>query len=103
MAEYVKLSYAEKKYGEKNLLQSQLQLLNSIKHLKEYKKLRKQELLLKIKLKEKVIETIDELKMLDKRLPKVQPKHKISRKENKENLSLENELEKIKNKLKALQ
>ena len=104
MAEYVKISETEKKYSEKNLLQSQMRVIESLKHLKEYKKLRRQELLLKIRLKNKIEDAQSEIKTLKKALPRTYNEPKpMSAHERQENLSLEQELNQIKSKLKGLQ
>lgn len=107
-SEYVKLSPAESFYAHKNLLQSQLEIIMAMKQFKEYKKLRNQELNLKIKLKSKILEMNNLLKELEKTLPKTALKpqsaeEKLAQTEQeKEMLSLENELEKIKQKLEKL-
>ena len=110
---YVRLSPNERVYGQKGLLQSQLASLSLKKHFQFYTLLRKEELLLKIKLKNKVKETLDSLSLLDKVLPRAHIKlesveHEIQRKEKEkkdeiESLSLEAELNKIKLKLETLQ
>jgi len=68
-SEYVKLIYAEKVYGERNLLQTILSLLSIQKNLKQYKELRKQELDLRLDLKKKVQETKNALDDLEKNIP----------------------------------
>jgi hypothetical protein len=69
--EYVRISPQERIYGDKSLLLSQLSLINMIKRYKEYKAVRKEELLLKIELKKKFEETKVLLETLDRILPRV--------------------------------
>tara|TARA_Y100000310_G_scaffold345322_1_gene463776 strand:- start:6132 stop:6434 length:303 start_codon:yes stop_codon:yes gene_type:complete len=99
MVEYVRLSTSEQSQGEKGLLVSQLQLITMIKHLKKFKKIRKEELTLKVKLKSKIGETLSKMKSLNKALPKSPNLEK----ESPESQSLENELSIIKQKLNKLQ
>ena len=68
--EYLKLMHSERVYGEKNLLESQLGLINIRKIIGNYKKLRAEELNLKITLKKKIQELKDALSVLEKSLPK---------------------------------
>ena len=96
--EYVKISPQEQFYGKKNLLQSQYDMINSFKHQKEYSKLRKQEITLKIRLKKKIEEALSSIQKLDRTLPK---SGKIVK--SRSNLSYQNELELIKHKLEQLQ
>ena len=62
-SEYIKLTYPEAVYGKKNLLHSQLGLLTSVKRVEEFKKLRSQELKLKIELKRKLEEAKESLNL----------------------------------------
>ena len=48
---YSRIDYEDAMQAKKNMLRSQMNLLNIIKKLEEYKRLRKQELMLKLKLK----------------------------------------------------
>ena len=68
-SEYIKLVYAEKVYGEKNLLQSRLSVLSINKNVKAYKELRKQELDLRLQLKTRIQEAKKALDDLEKELP----------------------------------
>ena len=110
-SEHVRISAIERVYGEKSLLLTQLNYLNSLKRLREYKRLRKEEFALKIALKSKIGEASAILKELEKNLPKVklykddeekENSHSM-KKEEKEHFSLEKELEKIKDKLSKIQ
>lgn len=67
---YVKVDSSEQVYGKKNLLYSEMEILTLIQHIRAYKKLRTDELALKILLKKKSEEITAELKVLDSLLPK---------------------------------
>jgi len=71
-SEYIQLIEPEVDYGRKNMLQSELGLLNSVKLFNNYKDLRKQELKLKIALKKSISEIKMQLFELEKKLPKIQ-------------------------------
>lgn len=111
MTEFVRLARPEVVYGEKNILHSELGLLSAVKKIREYKKLRGEELVLRIALKKKFSETLECLQILDKLLPhdklagleKRREKAKGEFAEEKENLSLEQELEGIRRKIEGLQ
>jgi len=100
--EYVKISTEEVKYSEKNLLQSQMEMLESIKVSKEYKKLRRSEFLLKIELKKHLSVLKESLNELSRVLPQTHM-HKGSSDSTFETSSINTELEKIKSKLDNLQ
>ena len=110
MAEYVKFSGSETMYGMKNLLHSELDLLGFVKRIRTYKKLRKDELVLRLALKNRFEEIIEELKVLYKLLPHdkfamLEEKKKKSKEETaeeKEVLTLEQELEVIRRRLDRL-
>lgn len=111
-AEYVRLSNSESFYGQKNLLQSQLELLDLIKRMRNFKTLRNQELVLKIALKNKVKEAEGMLESLHRILPvshyKIdvvqQPKKREERVLEKEDfLSLQEEINEVQKKLARLQ
>ncbi len=101
-SEYVRLSSTEKIFGTKALLHAQLKALNTIKHLKEYKKLRNEEFLLKLQLKSQITESLALLKEFEKKLPKTPSIQKIKRKDEKTAM-FESELAQIKDKLQRLQ
>ncbi len=105
---YVKLNHSEKIFGEKDLLNSQVDILNLVKKIQNYRHLRNQELAAKILLRKKIAEILDELKILDKTLPK--PKElgnkegKMKRRTGKERRQdLESEIEEIRRKIERLQ
>lgn len=106
-SEYVGLTHPEKVYVEKNILQAELELLDSIKRLRAFKKLRTEELVFKIALKRRIGEVLDDLKTLDRILPKVAYVGKGEEGEeveevSKEELSLSKEIEEIRKKLAKL-
>ena len=70
MTEYVGFNYSEKKFGQKSFLMAQLEILDSLKNIGEYKKLRQEELALKIALKVKISETLQKLEELNGLMPK---------------------------------
>lgn len=110
MTEYVRLIRPEIVYGDKNILYSELGLLGIVKRIRVYKKLRAEELILRIALKKKFDEVLECLQILDKLLPhdklagleKRRQKAKEEKAEGKENLSLEQELERIRRKIEHL-
>ena len=107
--EYVKMSGVERYYGQKNFLQSELELLHLVKGFKEYKKLRQEELMLKVSLKSKFSEVLELIKKLEKQLPKTGYKPMVERKKyegvgkKKMNLSLQEEIIEVQEKLRKLQ
>ncbi len=108
--EFVRISSTEKRYGQTNLLRSQLEMLNIIKIMRSFNELRKSELNLKISLKARMKETNDLIRNLEKILPKVKMKDTFSPYEEPEldesipsQGSIEEELEKIKRRLAKLQ
>lgn len=68
--EFVRINNSEKHYSKKQLLNSELELLNLIKSFRTYRELRKEEFVLKVTLKNKIGEALDNLKELEKKLPK---------------------------------
>ncbi len=109
MLEYVKLTRPEVVYSQKNLFKSQLELLNALKFYHEYKKLRKEEFVLKVALKSKIDEIKNSLKILDALLPKVKlqrfgfSSEMESKSTRKKRISLEQEIDLIRKKLAQLQ
>ena len=79
--EYIRIESSGKFFGERNLLEGQLGLVNSIKRYKEYHKLRKQEMLLKIGLKRNISEALEELSVLNKILPKAKSADEVVQKD----------------------
>ena len=105
MTEYVKFNPQESLYGQRNFLNSELDLLSLIKKVKNFKKLRADEQVLKLTLKKKMEEVIETLEILDKLLPPGhfrRLKEKIGVKEKDETLTLDQEIEMIRRKLEKL-
>ena len=106
-SEYIRLSPGERFYGQKYLLQSQIEVLNLVKGFKEFLSLRDEELMLKVALKNKIAETLEFLARLNKILPKTKYKEEPVNEEEKirhrERLSIQEEIDRIKNKLQKLQ
>jgi hypothetical protein len=104
--EYVALEPSQKIHGKRNLLYCEMELLNTIKRYRFYKKLRKEELALKKLLKRAVTELEDELRKLDELLPKTKH-HKLGpaeiHTENRGRSDLEQEIDDIKRKISELQ
>jgi hypothetical protein len=107
-SEYVRISVGERFFGQRNLLHSQLELLDSLKHFKAYKKLRKEEFALKVALKSMLEETSGILDKLDRTLPKTkyvdyEDEPIRGRKKKSVEPSLQDEIEEVKRKLGRLQ
>ncbi|MEI6731246.1 MAG: hypothetical protein WCK90_01045 [archaeon] len=113
-SEYIRFVNPQVKFGQKTVLEAQLSLLNSMKHMREYKRLRDQELILKIHLRKKIEEAKTSLELLDHALPKSQFREEKNDAESlvreavmvpsilheeRRDLSLEQELEKVKRRL----
>jgi len=108
--EYIHFSNEESTYMQKNLLSSQLEALNSVKRLHQYKKLREEEFSMKIKLKT----ILSSLKSSVNELNKLMPEVEMKSHQNKDDLiidptnvkeekpSIEQEIEKIRLKLARL-
>lgn len=106
--EYVKLIASEQGYAKRELLLSQMEILSIMKRYQKYKELRKQELALKSILRRKINEINEEVRLLDKTLPRA-----TKEKREEETLSivgkvvkrrdLESEIEEIKRKIQRLQ
>ncbi len=109
MTEYVRLSAQEKIYGHRSLLQSQIEMMNILRSLKEYKILRKEEFVLKVALNAKIDEAIAEIGTLQRMLPRVSSHEEKKepvldiQKHKEENLTLEQEIDQIRQKLSKLQ
>jgi len=69
--EYIQLSASELDYGEKSLLNAELELLGAMKLSDSYHELRKQEINLKLQLKKKVGELKQNFAELEKCLPDI--------------------------------
>ena len=109
---YSKIEYQDALFAKKHILETQINLLNTVNNIKNYQELRKKELMLKLKLKNNLKNIKDEITRINSHLPqtKEMKKHisvkKVKGYENKKQSekasSIENELEDIKNKLSQL-
>jgi len=113
--EYIRFAGNEYLYGEKNLLKIELGILQFVKKMKHYKKLRQEELASKILFKSKIDELLELLSILDKQLPhskmigliKERKRHMKDKlegmsEEDKDIYTLDQEVERIRRKLEAL-
>lgn len=104
--EYVKILDSEKTYAKKTLLMSQMETLSIMKRYQKYKELRRQELALKSILKRKIGEINEEIKIIDRTLPRMKEKTEEEEKITitpKKRRDLEAEIEEIKRKIERLQ
>ena len=103
---YVALNSSQQTYAKKGLLQSEMNLLNTIKRYRRYKKLRKEELALKSMLKRTITELQDAMRKLDASLPEMQEYRsrptKIT-KTGQKRKDIEHEIAEIKRKIAQLQ
>lgn len=104
MNEFIRFSSEEMLFGKKRLLESQLNTLSLLKSFKEYKLLRKEELALKITLKNQIDSTLESINLLEKLLPKIETFETPQTAEQhiKKQFTIEEELEDIKRKLSSL-
>jgi len=104
--EYISLDPPQQTYCKKNLLYSEMELLNTIKKYKKYKKLRKEGQALKSLLKRTIKELKEELKKFDQKLPKTHHSKfgpvEINRAQRQRN-DLEEEINEIKRRIAELQ
>lgn len=109
-SEFVRLSDPERVYGQRNLLHSQLEVLNLVKSFSNYNKLRKEEFELKVALKSKIGEVYELIDSLENKLPKSD--YKIPKtiksnfkeqKEKKQKLNVQEEMLELQEKLRRLQ
>ncbi|MBI2628772.1 hypothetical protein HYW74_01680 [Candidatus Pacearchaeota archaeon] len=116
---YSKIEYQDALFAKKHILETQINLLNAMNSIDNYKDLRKKELLLKLKLKNNLKNIKDHIIKLNNHLPqtKEMKKHisvknikgyergyedKESKKKRERASSIESELEDIRNKLSQL-
>jgi len=107
-SEYVRLTIPEKVFGQKHLLQSQLELLDSLQHLRNFKLLRGEEFVLKIALKSKIGEALETISKFEKMLPSTSYRA-VKRKKDDDDLhkadrplTLQDEIDAIRRKLQML-
>lgn len=106
--EYIRLDVSEQLAGKRDMLYSQMEILSIMKRYQKYKLLRKEELALKSLFRKKVTELEEELKLLDKliprqHMPKIEPETAKLKLAEKTKFDLEAEIESIKRKLEQLQ
>lgn len=104
---HVKFEYDEALAGKKEFLYSQINLLELLSKLKDYRNSRKQELILKSRLKNELSSVRTKIMEIREHLPKeTQEEIKIIRKlkpkENEERKNIEAQLQEIREKLVAL-
>jgi hypothetical protein len=107
------MPYDEAMESKKDVLQSQYLTLKMKQHLKNYNNLRKNELKLKLKMKNKIISLIKDIKNAQSTLPSPEMPEEIRempvkvrkkvQKEKRHAENLESELEEIQEKLRTLQ
>jgi len=106
---YLRISYEDSISGKKQLLSTQLNLLNTVKRVHNYTSLRKSELTKKRKLQTALRELRTKIKSFMSTLPKEELSTKEIRKklqkkkEKKEDLNLQEQLQEIREKLEKLQ
>lgn len=114
---HIKFEQSEALNSKKQILLSEKTLIEIMKTIRNYKELRKKELIFKTKLQKKILETLNTIKKLQNALPKetfhdlpkkqdfelnyLQEKIKKA-KEQKYNQDLENELRNIQEKLRSI-
>ncbi len=105
--EYIGLDKSERIFAKRNLLHSQMEILEIIKKIREYQKVREEKLAIKLLIKKKANEAIEELKALYKQLPSINEKAKEEleeiKHEHKKREDLELEIEEIKRQIEKLQ
>jgi hypothetical protein len=108
-SEFVRFTSAEQVYGEKSLLKLQIELIEAIKKSKKLKTIRNDNYMLKVILKSKIEAVQESLESLKKLLPKpaLQDDEPLALQMpspviDKERLTLEEEIEMIKQKLERL-
>ncbi len=109
-SEYVRISIPERLYSVKGLLKTQLAALNALQAFRNYKKLRNDEFLVRISIKNEVESCTSLLIQLEKLLPQTSyqlPNEREKKQEltdeEKVELSLQDEIQIIKKKLSVLQ
>lgn len=110
---HVRYDYNEAVEARKEILQLEVSLLNTLKAIKKYNEIRKEELKLKVKLLQKSVQVLTDIKKIKENLPSSHLPESIRKRkeemigeiEGKEsyNKDIEIELERIKEKLQKLQ
>lgn len=103
---HIRLEYEEAVEGKRELLESQINLLEILKRLKNYKILRKRELILKGKLKNSLSLLSSEINQIQSHLPESEDelgiKREITEQETERDKNIESQLQEIREKLAKL-
>ena len=67
--EYIKISSEELTYSQKNILESQIDVISLMRTISNYKKLRTEEIMAKLQFKEVIEQLKENMNYLDKLLP----------------------------------
>ena len=89
---YSKIEYEDAVSSRKNVLEMQVNLLNTLKNIEEYKDLRKKELIWKIKMKSLLKDVHEKVKDIESKVPKSE---ELKEFENKKNIFKDNILKEI--------
>ena len=111
--EHIRIQPEEQAYGEKNILNAQLESISLLKHQEAFRNLRNEEFMLKLALKIKLEEATESLSELSRLLPKPSmpaPKEMhhlpliptLTKQKTHHRASLEQEMDEIKRRLQAL-
>lgn len=104
---HIRLEYEEAVEGKRELLESQINLLEILKRVKNYKILRKRELILKGKLKKSLSFLSSELNQIKNNLPESENelgiKEETTKQEIEKDKNIESQLQEIREKLARLQ
>ena len=106
---HIKLNYVEAVFAKKELLHSEIDILNVLRKFKNYKLLRKKETAIRNKIKSNLTSLRAKAKQIQssfpaeeaKKVKRIRPREK--RKENSNHQGIQNELEEIKAKLARLE
>lgn len=100
---FIQLNQGEQQYGQKELLQSEISLLECMKHAKEYRRLRSEDLALKRDMVAKITQLGEKMRLLNTLLPHAQESaSKATQPLMQNRKDLELEIDSLKEKLKLL-
>ncbi len=106
---HIKITHEDALASKKNLLTSEINLLQTLRKVKNYRILRKKEITSKNKLKTQLTSLKSKLNLIESTFPepetkikKSERKERISKKDKERGLDLHNELQEIKSKLARL-
>lgn len=104
--EYLRITNPERAYGKRELLKTEISVLEALKHQQAYTKARMEELILKQRLRQLFIMMSDKVKESENWLPKVRThdkkEHDVAKVLVKERRDLEVEIQALKEKLSLL-